>query len=207
LYLTMSNVEKPSYGRIGRATASSPLGPWKVDPQPVLLPGEHGQWDAGGVGEAFVIQTSNGYAMYYTSGYPYTKIGLATSRDGISWTKYDDPLTLTAPFTGSDPVLKADQAWEVNELGSPSVQRVGERWIMAYTVGSGNGIGYSVSADGVHWIKSSNNPIIERNDDKGITWVNASRLISCQSEVCLYFGAKLEGAAESIVYIATWREP
>jgi hypothetical protein len=34
---------------IGRATAESPLGPWIVDEEPVLLPGGDGEWDGRGL--------------------------------------------------------------------------------------------------------------------------------------------------------------
>jgi predicted GH43/DUF377 family glycosyl hydrolase len=207
LYFTAANTDKPAYGKVGRATASSPLGPWKVNPEPVLLPGEHGRWDAGGVGDADVIRTSDGYAMYYNSGTPFNKIGLATSPDGITWTKYNDPSTLATPFADSDPVLKADQKWETNSLSSPSVQRVGERWIMTYMAGPYTGAGYAISEDGIHWIKFPNNPLVSPVTEKGIKNVSATRLIVRNQKVFLYYGAKLEGVASSVIFVATWQEP
>ena len=52
-------------GEIGRMTAASPLGPWSMDPEPVLTKGPRGAWDQYGVSWPCVLQDESGFRMYY----------------------------------------------------------------------------------------------------------------------------------------------
>jgi hypothetical protein len=121
---------------IARATALGPDGPWTPDPAPALQPGPVGSWDAHQVKHPTVIKTEDGYLMYYTG---ITRagdeaIGMATSPDGITWTKYDNPATTDAPYTESDPVLAAVEgaSWEDNKVFQPSVQITPDGYVMVY---------------------------------------------------------------------------
>ena len=85
---------------IGLAIADDPRGPWKKLPQPVLRPGEEGEWDSYLVDDTHVIVRNGKYWLYF-KGYnwpttwKHTRWGLAIA---------DSP---TGPFTkhNTNPVL------------------------------------------------------------------------------------------------------
>jgi predicted GH43/DUF377 family glycosyl hydrolase len=158
----------PSCSVIGRATASNPVGPWFADPEPILHPGSVKEWDEKQVLAPQVIQTDDGYIMYYTGVDAKSKqrVGMATSPDGVTWTKYNDPATTDAPFAESDPVLFEGEgnAWDKGLAHQPRVFQTAEGWVMIYrgtqnTNGNTMALGLATSSDGIHWEKSAKNPI------------------------------------------------
>ena len=157
---------------IGRATANGPEGPWTRLDTAVLSVGSPGEWDAGFIAPSSVLRTDSGYLMYYTASnleFPlgFWQVGMASSPDGIVWTKYNDPATPGS----SDPVLK------VGSTGSWDASMACFCWVLPSPVGfemfyygdKGNGtvagIGYATSIDGVHWTKYDANPIFTKQDD------------------------------------------
>ena len=78
-----------------RATAPGPAGLWTVDPGMELEAGAPGAWDGGGAVTSAVVATPDGYLLWY-EGYPEQpgpeSIGLATSRDGVAFTKETHPV-------------------------------------------------------------------------------------------------------------------
>lgn len=163
-----------SDGQIGRATADSPLGPWTVDPDPVLNPGSAGAWDEEGVFWPCVVPDDDGYRMYYAGKSPEeTAIGYATSPDGITWMKYDDPETTDALYAESDPILTADAEWERTNVDRPRVTRSPDGWAMIYQGGRVETRGLALSRDGVLWETYPSNPIFTTESfpiRRGRTW-------------------------------------
>jgi predicted GH43/DUF377 family glycosyl hydrolase len=87
-------------------------------------------------------------------------IGMATSADGISWTKYDDPATIDEPFAVSDPVLQPDADWESIQVDRPRVVISPDGWVMIYQAGTAvERRGLALSRDGIVWQKHPDNPI------------------------------------------------
>jgi len=80
-----------------------------------------------------------------------TAIHLLTSTDGVQWTARGNVLQKTA---GSD--------WEGGWVGTPLVWRELNPWYMLYEGGPPGDVGLATSADGVHWQKSLNNPVLRR---------------------------------------------
>ncbi len=156
LYFYTWNNTVPPAGAIGRATAADPLGPWTVDPAPVLSMGSAGEWDSLHIDTPSVVRTDTGYMLFYAGVGENTDssgIGMATSADGITWTKYDDPATTAAPYAESDPVLVSTQ--EAYRFHQPRVERVDEQYVMIFrmapTSGNQMGLGIATSADGIAW--------------------------------------------------------
>ena len=77
---------------VWRATSPGPDGPWTAHPEPILEPSESG-WDSAIVDHPTVIPTANGFLMAHggaARGAPNrNRIGLATSDDGVTWTRVD----------------------------------------------------------------------------------------------------------------------
>ncbi len=160
--------------QIGRATAPAPYGPWTRDDNPVLTPGSFWEWDGEQIYPDCVVRTDSGYALYYTGdSYPAVRyyIGMATSPDGITWSKYNDPNTPAAPFAESDPVLHPGlpDAWDYRFILRSSVRRTESGWEMFYggydPLILRSAIGYATSPDGTHWSKQENNPILHPQDE------------------------------------------
>lgn len=78
---------------------------WRKYPDPVLSPGSAGSWDGSAVGLGSVIWNGTLFLMWYRGGNSTTfangAVGLAFSRDGISWFKYsaNPVLTVTTAMT------------------------------------------------------------------------------------------------------------
>ncbi len=157
---------------IGRVTASDPAGPWSRDPEAVMRMGSRTDWDGEpdwfGVSPSSVLITDAGYIMYYTSHHrgeisePRVggACGMATSPDGIEWTKYDDPATTAQPLAHSDPVLQPEPGGFDNlHAMDCRVFRSAKGWNMVYAAlresGLAHEIVFATSADGIHWLKNN----------------------------------------------------
>ncbi len=169
---------------VGRATAPSPNGPWTADIGPVLTPDE-GDWDENGIVSASVLKVGEHYCLYYASfreaddfgssgGNPPMSIGMATSDDGISWVKHDDPETAEAPFHLSDPVFEPnpESDWDFFKVESPTVvYSEDDGWMMLYRTdnghfswGDGTAYGIALSDDGVSWQRRQDSPVLSEDD-------------------------------------------
>jgi hypothetical protein len=83
---------------IGYATSSNGVA-WTKYPNPVLMPGQKGSWDDAQVGLGSVVWNGTMFLMWYMGGgfvnFQDGAFGLATSPDGITWTKYSgNPILL-----------------------------------------------------------------------------------------------------------------
>ncbi len=167
---------------IGYATSVDGIA-WTRRDTPVLERGPPGEWDDLNMVTGSIVKDGNTFKMWYSGGtggtFPDAKvrIGLATSTDGINWTKYDDPTTTNAPFQFSDPVVPLGNvgSWEALWAWAPSVLTTTsgyEMWYEGINTPTGNAaIGYATSQDGINWIKDAGNPIF-----KGISGSWASSL-------------------------------
>ncbi|WP_420642809.1 hypothetical protein [Candidatus Leptofilum sp.] len=152
-----------SEGSIGVATATNPLGPWTVVEEPILEAGDDGSWDETAVRSPSVIQTEDGFVMFYAGyGGSSSAIGRATSEDGLSWAKFDDPATEAEPFQSSDPIFSGSgSGWDRSHVFQPHVQQTPDGWVMLYATATNvsntpihNRHGIAVSQDGQEWMRS-----------------------------------------------------
>jgi hypothetical protein len=203
-------------GYIGRATAPGPTGPWTPDPAPLLSPGPAGAWDGRGVDHPSVLRTATGYVMYYNAEAslqdPTPRIGMATSPDGIHWTKRKDPATTDPQFADSAPVLTPGPpgAWDAAGVRSPSVQKTPGGWVMTYLsrgLPAGqqrvSALGYATSTDGVTWTKARDNPIVSTATQPGWTAIYETAFIYQEGSYYLYFD--VDNGTETDIYLITHR--
>jgi uncharacterized repeat protein (TIGR01451 family) len=121
---------------------------------PVFTTGTSGSWDELGVSHPSVIKVGSTYMMWYAGddGTNPTRIGLATSPNGIDWTR-----ELT------NPILSPTSAWEEMGVSRPSVLLDGSVYKMWYTGVNNAGtirIGYATSPDGINWQKYGGNAVL-----------------------------------------------
>ncbi len=214
-FYTLSGGTFNGPGEIGRATAPSPTGPWTIDPNPMLSPGSKGAWDDVQVNGPDVLKAEDGYIMYYDAhGSDSTSmIGMATSSDGLHWTKYDDPSTTEAPFAESDPVLNVSQeGWDATRVIDPNVIRTPDGWNMIYLATTGSGkfsggsfsFGAATSPDGMHWTRSTQNPILSNRDHPQWSATYLATLLYIKDTYYLYFDFVTHSAKGTNVYLATY---
>ena len=113
----------------------------------VLAPSTSG-WDSYLVGSPSVVMNGSNYFMYYeglnTGTYTHA-IGIATSPDGVNWTKNNAPV-----------VEAATGAWDATEVRYPAVVNNNGSFLMIFQgTGSGTALGLATSTDGVHWAQHS----------------------------------------------------
>jgi predicted GH43/DUF377 family glycosyl hydrolase len=136
---------------------ASPTEWVKYSSNPIMTNGP-ASWDQSGVSSSYVIYNGTGYMMWFTGTGPDARIGLATSPDGITWTKYS-----------GNPVLSVgtSSTWDSNNVATPCVIYDGQVYRMWYQ-GSITGtnrynIGYATSTDGINWVKYASNPVLRSN--------------------------------------------
>ncbi len=151
----------------------------------LVLGPQPGTWDAQGIETSSVVADPNGgYRMYFSGDVPTdpastvrsgaTKIGVAFSMDGQTWSEYQEHGIPT-------PILEAEQAWEtpfeiggmrLGGPGEPSVlwdanEGVYKLWYAGIGLRDppnlqswGGFIGYATSTDGIHFVRRAE-PVLE----------------------------------------------
>jgi len=147
---------------------------WNVRSSPVLTPGAQGTWDSGSVSLGSVLKNGTQFMMYYrgtnTTSYVTGAIGLATSSDGITWTKFSGNPVLTST------TFAADQGY----IASPFVIKLELTYNMWYTgknvtfqkESPYTTILYATSLDGIHWDKWPK-PVLTPSTDQN-AWDSAA---------------------------------
>jgi predicted GH43/DUF377 family glycosyl hydrolase len=140
---------KLTVAMIGYATSTDGIT-WMKHGDPVLRPGGAAAWDSYEVSDGSVMSNGSVYQMFYLgkrNGTYARAIGLATSNDGITWTKFPGNPVMTT--TNIDAVF----------LSYPWVLKVGNQFKMYYTCRPTSEVNartcLATSTDVVHWVKLS----------------------------------------------------
>jgi predicted GH43/DUF377 family glycosyl hydrolase len=207
-------------GKIGRATADSPFGPFVADPEPVLLPGPEGSWDEHAVLHPSVVKTEDGYAMYFdgNQGDLATEhdrqIGVAFSADGAVWTKYDIPSTTATIVAESDPIFKPGRSgsWDRERVLDANVIQTPEGWSMIYESSQFDAtrqrwdyrLGVALSEDGITWTRAGDNPFLSTMEDTG--WANIFLVSAVYQDdrFYLYFDVQASSTSPTAIYFSTY---
>ena len=198
------------FPRIWRATAPAPNGPWTFDDIPLLEPGETGEWDYYGVEDPVVLKTDAGYLMYYLNSRfdnrrGLTGIGLATSADGVSWIKYDDPGTAER-FSMSDPIF----LYEGDTAGYDAIQAYfvwqdSQGFSMLYGTGRNttNDMLYMTSLDGIVWNAPFEEPVFSTDDVAFLGNFFAPKVVFVDGQYLVYLYGSDGAQSFGDIYLAT----
>jgi len=111
-------------------------------------------WDRGMTNAPWVVRDSAGVFWLFHSGWDgsNTRVGVATSGDGISFTPYAGNPILDLGPSGS---------WDESDVNTPAVIP-GSTWLLYYagTNRQVGALGTATSSDGFHWSKSQGNPVL-----------------------------------------------
>jgi hypothetical protein len=137
------------------------LNNYKHPANPILTAGEQGQWDAAGIERVAVIRVGReDWRMWYACTGQRHSIGLATSKDGVRWTKHP-----------GNPVLEPTELWEEGYLSPSSVLQVNGKFYLYYWAPGHvfadpktgklpppkmKYIALATSEDGIHWTRQGN---------------------------------------------------
>ena len=167
-YMGMRSNNTPG-AAIGAATSTDLIHWTRVSAEPVLTPGEPEDWDGLWVESPTVRVLDGKFFMWYTGvgGNWLPQVGLATSSDGVHWTK-----------SPKNPVLGggSGSAWDDFTGAVPVVIRKGGAFQMFFAGISKAEVaqklntpklGLAISNDGVTWKKYSGNPIITAGNTYG----------------------------------------
>ncbi|HEY3225513.1 MAG TPA: hypothetical protein VGK61_00795 [Planctomycetota bacterium] len=140
--------------RIGLATSTDLLNWTKHLANPIIFPGPAGAWDAAGTGQATIHFDGINYRAWYRGldAAGVGRVGLATSNDGINFTK--------SPM---NPVLNVGGpgAWDAGAIHSVHVISDGNGYRMWYAASDASGLvrfGSAASTNGTTWTRTFSNP-------------------------------------------------
>ena len=204
LLVALSSCAAPKQARFalngcGEAIPFDPMASaWRVEPAPQLSPGAAGDWDDSDVLNPSVIRVGAEYFNFYSGFDGETwRTGLATSPDGLAWTKSPaNPLLEPDPSTWEGDYIAANGAVARDESGFLHWYQAGER--------NRTQIGLARSADGISWTKTPE-PVLETGPPGA--WDESALgdpyVFACGSEYYLYylgqnrFGIQRLGVARS----------
>ena len=202
LYYTGNVMNAPhSYTHIGLALSDDGIN-WTKHPGPVLtdtlpweLPFTIGGVTAGGVLEPTVLIEGGLFKMWYVGFGIYqggwTAVGYATSTDGINWTKQPTPVMAPGAPGSWDDAYASHVDVTADPLGGYHMFYAGGESATGETMR----IGYAHSDDGLVWIKSPLNPILEGSPgswDAGMTGGPSALLVGGDLRL-YYMGSTLPG--------------
>jgi len=149
VYYYYHGVDSKGLSKIGLATSTDGVT-FTALPDPVLDVGASGSWDDTAVADPYVVQFDNTLYMYFLGMNNAYKqlLGVATSTDGIIWTK--QPAPLLPPGDPND--------FDAHGQGEPAVVYQAPLYYMLYTGRAADEVrdlGWAISKDRINWTKQS----------------------------------------------------
>ena len=187
--------------RQGLAACESPDGVSWSAPALVFAPEPTHPWEAHEVNRPSVVQTASGWWLWYTGqnrDLQTSALGLARSEDGLHWER-----------ASTSPVLEAVGGWEKQSLMCPHVIWEGDRFRMWYSGGDQfepDAIGYAESADGVHWRRAPENPVLIPAGGWEAARVAGACIVAREHDYLAFYIGFAEGYEHSSIGMARSRD-
>jgi predicted GH43/DUF377 family glycosyl hydrolase len=113
------------------------------------------EWDGLHVQKPSVLHDTSDYKIWYDGAIidGNAQVGLARSKDGVSWKKFPrNPVLIGSPDT-----------WDASGEHAPFVMKDGDLYKMWYEGSDGNvrQLGYATSRNGITWRKYPGNPVLQ----------------------------------------------
>lgn len=120
-----------------------------------------------------------------------SKIGVASSTDGLAWARYDENPVLSAGSAGSWDSGSVQESWVIFDGTTFKMWYTGERFDDKGAVASA-AIGFATSPDGLHWTKFSGNPVLSPGGSGSwdSEWVFRPSVIYTGSSYMMYYQGK-----------------
>ncbi len=175
--------------QIGLAISSDGIH-WKRYNDPILKANNSNEFK---IGVVSVLKIDKLYYMYYSSSpkyyYDKMRINLATSQDGLNWTRFPD-----------NPILNPTESWEGAGVTYPSVIYDDNRFIMIYNSTDRTKFGIAFSEDGKKWTKNSNYFFDKSATNSKWEKINYPFLMKYGNEYHLYYSAIPSGYSIEICF-------
>lgn len=165
-----------------RASAPAPDGPWTLDSTTLLEAGPPGAWDSFSAVAASVAVVGEETLLWYEGDPPGSslrgEVGLATSGDGLAFSKFDVAGTTDDRLAESDPVIPLGICGPETSVAieQPEVQPTADG-LVAVFFGTGQGgttdVYGAVSDDGRSWRCGSPTAILRGSDIPGGTGLHS----------------------------------
>ncbi|MBI4891141.1 MAG: hypothetical protein HY821_10995 [Acidobacteria bacterium] len=167
--------------RIGLAR-STDGATFRRQPEPVVGFGPRGSWDERGAADPYVFESGGRIYLFYLGQdrARRQRLGLAMSRDGLTWTKLRQ-----------NPIMElgGPGAIDENGLGEPAVWQAHGWWWILYTGRARNEVrrmALARSRDGIRWEKTG--PVISGTEPWNSKVVCDATVIPSEDRVRVWFG-------------------
>ena len=145
-------------------------------------------FDATTVGDPTVVKVGGAYTLLY-SGMPFwnnIQIGLATSSDGVTWTKSSANPVISNAQSPSWASFREMPATLMYENGTYELWFNGDNSNLATDSGYGTGFGLATSTDGINWTIGSNPIRWELNTPNG-TGIGLEEVVKLGGQYFAYY--------------------
>jgi predicted GH43/DUF377 family glycosyl hydrolase len=179
------------YGPLSVGLATSIDGiHWIRNYNPVIVP--NGQYYS--IGLTDIVKNGQmyfGYFDYHTLSSSESKIGLATSTDGLNWVMYS-----------GNPILVSSLSWEGVGINNPSVILENSQYKMVYGNAVGqNAFGMATSSDGFNFVKKTDPIFRYTNATNKLVQISYPYIRKFNNVSCIYY----TGSTSSDGYICVVR--
>ncbi len=169
---------------------------------PIFQPGPPGSWEEISADCQTVGYFKGQYWLWYV-GTPRNldcQLGLATSPDGINWTRHpDNPILKLGPAGAWDDGILICQ-----HILYDKVRDLFEMWYVGGGTSGEFGLGYATSSDGAHWTKYAGNPVMVPTQPWEIgAVIEGQTLLKMDGLYKMWYGAIVIGSDVSHIGYAT----